>query len=43
MVQKPRRREYVKPVLGCYGSLRNLTGGSGNHGRDGVMGLTRHL
>lgn len=38
-----RRRNYVKPVLVRYGTVRNLTGGSGNRGRDGNLGLTKHL
>ena len=35
------RREYVKPVLVRYGSLRNLTGGSGTNGRDGAVVRSR--
>ncbi|MHA7820017.1 MAG: lasso RiPP family leader peptide-containing protein [Erythrobacter sp.] len=35
------RRKYVRPTLIRYGSLRNLTGGSGSRGRDGAVQRTR--
>lgn len=35
------RRKYVRPILIRYGSLRNLTGGSGTRARDGALQRSR--
>lgn len=34
--KQAQKRKYVKPVLTTYGSVRNLTGGSGLLTRDGL-------
>ena len=38
---RPRQR-YTPPHLVRYGSVRNLTGGSGNNGRDGGVSFTKN-
>lgn len=35
------RKAYVQPALVEYGSVRNLTGGSGGTLGDGQLGMTR--
>ena len=34
------RKVYAQPILVEYGSVRNLTGGSGVQGDDGILGMT---
>ncbi len=34
------KKEYVAPRLTSFGSVRNLTGGSGGQGADGALGMT---
>ena len=37
-----QRKVYTKPVLSAFGSIRNLTGGSGTAGRDGMVTNVRN-
>lgn len=42
MENRKVRLLYRTPQLRKYGSLRNLTGGSGNRGRDGNLTFTKN-
>lgn len=38
-----QRRTYTTPSLTIYGTVRNLTGGSGTNGRDGDLTFTKNF
>jgi hypothetical protein len=40
MTEQNSRSTYEAPRLVEYGSVRNLTGGSGGGGNDGALGMT---
>lgn len=40
MTEKTEKAVYQTPNLTEYGSVRNLTGGSGGQANDGALGMT---